>query len=58
MTKHGWTVDKSFLLETAWRATYEHGKGGRVIGINSEVRLIISTLPLILILWYTLDGRP
>ncbi|KAH6910583.1 aminoacylase 1-like protein 2 [Coprinopsis sp. MPI-PUGE-AT-0042] len=37
MTKHGWTVDKSFLLETAWRATYERGTGGRVIGINSEM---------------------
>ncbi|KAG2007102.1 aminoacylase 1-like protein 2 [Coprinopsis cinerea AmutBmut pab1-1] len=37
MIKHGWDVDKSFHLPTAWRATYQRGKGGRTIGINSEM---------------------
>ncbi|TFK29434.1 hypothetical protein FA15DRAFT_663972 [Coprinopsis marcescibilis] len=37
MTKHGWTVDKEYLLPTAWRATFERGTGGRTIGINSEM---------------------
>lgn len=37
MTKHGWKVDKSFHLATAWRATFERGSGGRTIGVNSEM---------------------
>lgn len=24
-------------METAWVATYTHGKGGRVLGVNSEM---------------------
>ncbi|KAF5313399.1 hypothetical protein D9611_008576 [Ephemerocybe angulata] len=37
MTKHGFAVDKQFKLETAWRATFEVGSGGRTIGVNSEM---------------------
>ena len=37
MTKHGFDVTKKYLLETAWKATFSHGTGGRTIGINSEV---------------------
>ncbi|KAI9463898.1 hypothetical protein HD554DRAFT_2123676 [Boletus coccyginus] len=33
----GWDVQKHYLLETAWVATYTHGQGGRVLGINSEM---------------------
>ncbi|KAI9458998.1 hypothetical protein HD554DRAFT_2138142 [Boletus coccyginus] len=33
----GWDVQKHYLLETAWVATYTHGQGGRVVGINSEM---------------------
>ena len=39
MTKHGFEVIKKYHLDTAWKATYTHGTGGRTIGINSEVRL-------------------
>ncbi|KAG1822406.1 hypothetical protein EV424DRAFT_1472195 [Suillus variegatus] len=37
MEKHGFTVIKNHHLETAWVATYTHGRGGRVLGINSEM---------------------
>jgi metal-dependent amidase/aminoacylase/carboxypeptidase family protein len=37
MRKHGWKVTEHLHLETAWEATFEHGQGGRVIGVNSEV---------------------
>ncbi|KAG1717779.1 hypothetical protein EDD22DRAFT_983813 [Suillus occidentalis] len=37
MEKHGFTVTKNYLLETAWVATYTHGQGGRVLGVNSEM---------------------
>ncbi|KAG2159407.1 uncharacterized protein EDB93DRAFT_1115564 [Suillus bovinus] len=35
--KHGFTVTRNYYLETAWVATYTHGQGGRVLGINSEM---------------------
>ncbi|TFK75626.1 hypothetical protein BDN72DRAFT_885678 [Pluteus cervinus] len=37
MVKHGFEVKKHHVLETAWEATFSHGTGGRVIGINSEM---------------------
>ena len=37
MVKHGFQVDCHYLLETAWRATFTHGQGGRTIGVNSEM---------------------
>jgi hypothetical protein len=38
MSRHGFKVTKHYLgLATAWRAEFQHGKGGRVIGINSEM---------------------
>lgn len=37
MEAQGWVVQKHYLLETAWVATYTHGQGGRVLGINSEM---------------------
>ncbi|KAG1861202.1 hypothetical protein DFJ58DRAFT_905462 [Suillus subalutaceus] len=37
MEKHGFAVTKKYHLETAWVATYTHGHGGRVLGINSEM---------------------
>jgi len=36
MSDHGFKVQKSFHLETAWLATYQSGEGGRIIGVNSE----------------------
>ncbi|KAJ7504386.1 hypothetical protein B0H11DRAFT_514896 [Mycena galericulata] len=37
MTTHGFTVTKHYLgLPTAFRAEFNHGKGGRVLGVNSE----------------------
>ena len=44
MEKHGFEVTKKFHLDTAWRATFSHGSGGRTIGINSEVRHDIDRL--------------
>ncbi|KAF7370574.1 Aminoacylase 1-like protein 2 [Mycena sanguinolenta] len=36
MASHGFTVTKNYLgLDTAFRAEFTHGKGGRVLGINS-----------------------
>ncbi|PFH51825.1 hypothetical protein AMATHDRAFT_74704 [Amanita thiersii Skay4041] len=38
MSRHGFKVTPHYLgLSTAWRAEYQHGKGGIVIGINSEM---------------------
>lgn len=37
MEKQGFEVTRSFHLETAWKATFSHGTGGRTIGVNSEV---------------------
>ncbi|KAJ6518841.1 hypothetical protein C8R45DRAFT_1116577 [Mycena sanguinolenta] len=37
MASHGFAVTKNYLgLDTAFRAEFTHGKGGRVLGINSE----------------------
>ncbi|KAJ7224215.1 hypothetical protein GGX14DRAFT_350602, partial [Mycena pura] len=37
MSSHGFTVTKNYLgLSTAFRAEFTRGKGGRVLGINSE----------------------
>lgn len=47
MKKHGWNVKEHYYLDTAWEATFEHGQGGRVIGVNSEV-LITLLNPLFL----------
>ncbi|KDQ53778.1 hypothetical protein JAAARDRAFT_61149 [Jaapia argillacea MUCL 33604] len=38
MSSHGFTVTKHYLgLETAWRAEWSYGKGGRILGVNSEM---------------------
>ncbi|KAK2460080.1 hypothetical protein APHAL10511_007914 [Amanita phalloides] len=37
MEKHGFRVERKLHLETAWRATFSHGTGGRTIGLNSEM---------------------
>ncbi|KAJ7084014.1 hypothetical protein B0H15DRAFT_849748 [Mycena belliarum] len=37
MARHGFEVEPHYHLETAWLASYEHGTGGRTIGINSEM---------------------
>ncbi|TFK31807.1 hypothetical protein BDQ12DRAFT_729235 [Crucibulum laeve] len=37
MEKHGFKVERKYHLETAWKATYAHGSGGRTIGVNSEM---------------------
>lgn len=38
MSEHGFKVTPHYLgLDTAWRAEFTHGKGGRVLGINSEM---------------------
>lgn len=37
LEKHGFEVTRHHLLETAWVATYTHGRGGRVLGVNSEM---------------------
>ncbi|KAG6872924.1 hypothetical protein C0995_005182 [Termitomyces sp. Mi166 len=41
MEKHGFEVTKHYHLETAWRATFTNGEGGRTIGVNSEVSSIL-----------------
>lgn len=35
--KHDFETTRHYHLETAWRATFSHGEGGRTIGVNSEV---------------------
>ncbi len=38
METNGFRVKRHYLgLETAWRAEFQHLKGGRTIGINSEM---------------------
>ncbi|GJJ10932.1 hypothetical protein Clacol_005161 [Clathrus columnatus] len=38
MESQGFEVTRHYLdLETAWRATFTHGNGGRVLGVNSEM---------------------
>lgn len=38
MEKDGFDVTRHYLgLDTAWRAEFTSGKGGRVIGVNSEM---------------------
>lgn len=37
MENHGFAIKKHYKLPTAWRATFTHGKGGRVLGVNSEM---------------------
>jgi metal-dependent amidase/aminoacylase/carboxypeptidase family protein len=37
MEKQGFEVERhAYGLQTAWKATYENGQGGRTIGFNSE----------------------
>lgn len=44
MEGHGFVVTRHYLgLQTAWRAEFTHGNGGRTIGINAEM----DALPLI-----------
>jgi len=44
MESHGFVVTRHYLgLQTAWKAEFTHGKGGRTIGINAEM----DALPLI-----------
>ncbi|KAG5725164.1 Peptidase M20 domain-containing protein 2 [Termitomyces sp. T112] len=37
MAKYGFEVTKHYHLETAWRAIFTNGEGGRTIGVNSEM---------------------
>lgn len=37
MEQHGWDVKRHHHLDTAWVATFSHGNGGRVLGVNSEM---------------------
>jgi len=38
MEKKGFTVTRhAYGMETAWEAVFEHGKGGRCVGFNSEM---------------------
>ncbi|KLO18526.1 amidohydrolase [Schizopora paradoxa] len=38
MREHGFEVTPHYAsLDTAWRAKFVHGKGGRVLGVNSEM---------------------
>jgi len=38
MATHGFHVNRHYLgLQTAWRAEFSYGTGGRVIGVNSEM---------------------
>ncbi|GJJ13635.1 hypothetical protein Clacol_007891 [Clathrus columnatus] len=38
MESQGFEVTRHYLdLETAWKATFTHGNGGRVLGVNSEM---------------------
>ncbi|KAI6096063.1 hypothetical protein EDD16DRAFT_1733103 [Pisolithus croceorrhizus] len=37
--KRGFVTQRHYLLETAWVATYTHGQGGPVLGVNSEMDL-------------------
>ncbi|KAL1709444.1 hypothetical protein EV121DRAFT_194702 [Schizophyllum commune] len=35
--KKGFTVTRHYILETGWQAVWEHGEGGRTIGVNCEM---------------------
>ncbi|KAF8529396.1 hypothetical protein JB92DRAFT_2861856 [Gautieria morchelliformis] len=38
MSSHGFSVTQHYLgLSTAWRASFKHGTGGPVLGVNSEM---------------------
>ncbi|KAF9523771.1 hypothetical protein CPB83DRAFT_862255 [Crepidotus variabilis] len=37
MEKHDFEVTRKYHLETAWKATFSRGNGGRTIGVNSEM---------------------
>jgi hypothetical protein len=37
MEQDGWHVKRQYHLDTAWVATFSHGNGGRVLGVNSEM---------------------
>lgn len=38
MTSKGWKVTNHYLgLDTAWRAEFTVGNGGRTLGVNSEM---------------------
>lgn len=38
MSSEGWEVTEHYLgLETAWRAEFSVGHGGRTLGVNSEM---------------------
>ncbi|KAJ7577107.1 hypothetical protein C8J56DRAFT_380072 [Mycena floridula] len=38
MSDNGFKVTRQYMgLETAWKAEFTHGKGGQVVGINSEM---------------------
>ncbi|KAI0050284.1 hypothetical protein FA95DRAFT_1603641 [Auriscalpium vulgare] len=37
LLNRGWDVKRHHLLDTAWVATFEHGVGGKTLGINSEM---------------------
>ena len=37
MGARGWAVERHYFLDTAWVATFVHGAGGRVLGVNSEM---------------------
>lgn len=55
LSKHGFEVTKHFHLETAWRAAFSHGKGGRTIGVNSEVNILRPSRAFMS--FWILDGR-
>lgn len=44
MSNHGFDVIKHYHLETAWKAEFSRGVGGRVIGVNSEVCYLVMPL--------------
>lgn len=38
MSSKGWEITKHYLgLDTAWRAEFTVGNGGRTVGVNSEM---------------------
>ena len=57
MEDHGFQVTRKLHLETAWKATYSWGSGGRTIGVNSEVSfLILAEILLTLRRWTLLKA--
>lgn len=60
MLTQGFNVERQHLLPTAWLATFTHGKGGRTIGVNSEVRFYIyqdMTDQMVIFSDFGVDGR-